>query len=106
MPKVIYVSPEGIETQVDLKTGTTLMEGALYNSIDGIDADCGGSCACATCHIYVDKDFLQYLPEISEYEEDLLEQTNASRKENSRLSCQIQVTDDFDGIKLQIPDCQ
>ena len=82
------------------------MEGAIQNDIEGILAECGGGCACATCHVYVDKEFLDKIAPISDVEADMLECVASERKENSRLSCQIKVAQHVDGLTIEIPDVQ
>jgi 2Fe-2S ferredoxin len=87
MPKITYIEHNGKEHQIEMPIGYSIMEGAIKNSIPGIDADCGGSCACATCHVYVDEkiDFVQ------------------DADKSSRLSCQIIITNDLDGIVVRMP---
>ena len=81
------------------------MEGAIKNSIPGIDADCGGSCACATCHVYVDEKFLSKVPKAQESEQDMIDFIQDANK-SSRLSCQIVITNDLDGIVVRMPEKQ
>ena len=88
MPKITYIEPTGNETVVDLPVGWTLMQGATTHGIDGIEAECGGSCACATCHCYVES-LADHLPAPSENEENMLANVTAERRPNCRLSCQI-----------------
>jgi 2Fe-2S ferredoxin len=78
------------------------MEGAIKNSVPGIDADCGGSCACATCHVYVDENFLNKIPKAQESEQDMIDFVQDADK-SSRLSCQIIITNDLDGIVVRMP---
>jgi len=106
MPKVIYIENNGTEHQVDLPLGATLMEGAVQNDIKGIVAECGGSCMCATCHIYVDEQFMGLLPEMEEEENEMLEGATAERMSNSRLGCQVRVSNKLDGIIVRIPEKQ
>ena len=82
--------------------GFSIMEGAIKNSIPGIDADCGGSCACATCHVYVDEKFLQKIPKAEEAEQDMLDFVQGADK-SSRLSCQIIISNEIDGIIVRMP---
>ncbi len=82
------------------------MQGATFNDIDGIEGECGGSCACATCHVYVDERYLGLLPEMEENEDEMLECTECERKPNSRLGCQIKVTPEMDGIVVRMPEAQ
>jgi 2Fe-2S ferredoxin len=85
--------------------GFSIMEGAIKNSIPGIDADCGGSCACATCHVYVDEKFLSKVPKAQESEQDMIDFIQDANK-SSRLSCQIMITNDLDGIVVRMPEKQ
>lgn len=105
MPKITYIEHNGTEHTVDVAVGLTVMEGAVQNNIPGIDADCGGACACSTCHAYVNPDWVEKLPAREDMEEDMLDfayEPNA----RSRLTCQIQVTPELDGLVLQIPEKQ
>ena len=103
--KIIYIEHDGSEHDVDVEAGLSLMEGAVNNSIPGIDADCGGGCACATCMIFVDKDWKEKLPELSDEEESMLD-FHEYREEDSRLACQIPITDEFDGMIVKMPPSQ
>lgn len=105
MAKVTYISHDGKETTVDVPSGLTVMEGAVTNSIAGIDADCGGACACATCHVYVDPAWLPKLPPRAEMEESMLDFA-IDPEPNSRLSCQIRISDDLDGLIVRMPKSQ
>ena len=105
MPKVTYIEFNGTEHSVEVDKGLTIMEGAVQNNIPGIDADCGGSCACATCHVYVDDDWLDKLPEQSDAEKDMLDFAFET-KSNSRLSCQLILEDKHDGIVVNLPEKQ
>ncbi|MEI6170662.1 MAG: 2Fe-2S iron-sulfur cluster-binding protein [Pseudomonadota bacterium] len=102
MPKVIYIEYSGKEHQIDLPIGFSIMEGAIKNSIPGIDADCGGSCACATCHVYVDEKYLSKIPTAQEAEKDMLDFVNETNN-SSRLSCQIMMNNELDGIIVRMP---
>jgi len=102
MPKVIYIEYSGKEHQIDLSIGFSIMEGAIKNSIPGIDADCGGSCACATCHVYVDEKYLSKIPTAQEAEKDMLDFVNETNN-SSRLSCQIMMNNELDGIIVRMP---
>ena len=106
MPNVTYISYTGETTTIDVPVGTTVMENAIKNGIDGIVAECGGACMCATCHVYVDPAFLDRLPEIGEEQEEMLGSTFAERKPNSRLSCQIQMKPEYDGLIVRMPERQ
>lgn len=101
MPKLTIVNRAGTETSVDVGSGLTVMEAIRDNGFDELLALCGGCCSCATCHIHVDADWLGRLPAMSEDENDLLESSD-HRDESSRLSCQIQLTDALDGLKVTI----
>ena len=100
MPKINFVSANGNTHQVDIATGSSVMEAAVQNNIPGITAECGGACACATCHVYVPEG--SGLSAAGDMEKDMLEFAWEA-KDNSRLSCQITVTDEMDGMTLEIP---
>ena len=105
MTKITYIEHNGKEHTIDVQNGLTVMEGALQNDIPGIDADCGGSMACATCHVYVKDDWYDKLDEKSEGEDDMIDQAYKPKK-NSRLSCQIIISDELDGLTVNIPSKQ
>ena len=105
MAKITYIENDGTEHVIDVKPGQSVMEGAVKNNIPGIDADCGGACACATCHVYVDPAWTSKTGEKSAMEESMLDFAEAV-EENSRLSCQIKVTDDLDGLIVRMPESQ
>ena len=105
MPKIIYRDLEGGSKTVEVENGLTVMEGALQNEIPGIDADCGGSMACATCHVYVEETWLSKLPKIEDAEVDMIDMAYEPKK-NSRLSCQLIVSDDLDGLIVTTPEKQ
>jgi ferredoxin, 2Fe-2S len=105
MAKIKYVEHNGKEHVVDVKNGLSVMEGAVKNMIPGIDADCGGACACATCHVYVDESFLGKLDPMQEMEKTMLDFAEKV-KSNSRLSCQIKVSDTLDGMSVTMPESQ
>ena len=105
MAKITYIEHNGTNHTVDVQNGLTVMEGAVQNNIPGIDADCGGSMACATCHVYVKEDWFDKVNKKNEGEDDMLDQAYEPKK-NSRLSCQIQVTDDIDGLEVYLPEKQ
>lgn len=105
MAKITYIEHDGTEHVVDVKAGLSVMEGAVKNNIPGIDADCGGACACATCHVYVDEAFEGATGEKSAMEESMLDFAEEV-KPNSRLSCQIKVTDALDGLVVRMPESQ
>ncbi|MEL7027632.1 MAG: 2Fe-2S iron-sulfur cluster-binding protein [Pseudomonadota bacterium] len=106
MPKATFVSHAGEATTIDVAAGHSLMEGAVQNDISGIEAECGGACACATCHVYVEPEWLAKLPERSPIEEDMLSCAAEPMQENSRLSCQVQMSDALDGITVKLPEIQ
>ena len=105
MPKITYIEYNGKSHQIDVANGLTVMEGAVQNNIPGIDADCGGSMACATCHVYVKEDWFDKINKKNEGEDDMLDQAYEPKK-NSRLSCQIIVSDDLDGLVVDMPEKQ
>jgi ferredoxin, 2Fe-2S len=105
MAKITYVEFNGKEHVVDVKTGLSVMEGAVKNNIPGIDADCGGACACATCHVYVEGDWVGKTGSQSAMEESMLDFAE-NVEPNSRLSCQIKVTDELDGLVVKMPQSQ
>ena len=100
------MSAEGDREQVELAPGTTVKDGAIGHGIDGIVAECGGNAMCATCHVYVDEPWMALLPECSEVEDELLDSTASERTEASRLSCQIKLTQELDGLVVQLPEEQ
>ena len=102
MPKITYIEHNGKTHEIEVANGLSVMEGAVQNNISGIDADCGGSCACATCHVYVDEKWLDKLPKKESAEEDMLDMAYEPKK-NSRLTCQITVTDDLNGLVVKMP---
>ena len=102
MPKITYIEDNGKSHQIDVANGLTVMEGAVQNNIPGIDADCGGSMACATCHVYVKEDWFNRLPKKENGEEDMIDMAYEPNK-FSRLSCQITVSDELDGLVVQLP---
>ena len=105
MPKIIYITNDKKEHIIEVPNGLTVMEGAVQNDIPGIDADCGGGMACATCHVYVKEDWLDKLPTKEDGEEDMLDMAYEP-KQNSRLSCQLIVSDELDGLEVTIPEKQ
>ena len=105
MAKITYITSENETHTIDVDNGLTVMEGAVQNNIPGIDADCGGGMACATCHVYVKEDWFDKLPKKEDGEEDMLDMAYEPKK-NSRLSCQIVVSDELDGLKVNIPSKQ
>ncbi|MEM0988627.1 MAG: 2Fe-2S iron-sulfur cluster-binding protein [Pseudomonadota bacterium] len=106
MPKIIFVEHTGKQHEVDIDEGMTLMEGAVKHNVPGIDADCGGACACSTCHVYVDPDWVERLPEKDDMEIDMLDFAYEPDEATSRLTCQITVTAEHDGLVLKMPEKQ
>ena len=105
MAKITYIEHNGTNHTVDVQNGLTVMEGAVQNDIPGIDADCGGAMACATCHVYVDEKWLDNLPKAEDAEVDMIDMAYEPKK-NSRLSCQIIVSDELDGLEVTTPEKQ
>ena len=105
MAKITYIEHNGAEHVIDVKTGLSVMEGAVKNNIPGIDADCGGACACATCHVYVKDEWLEKTGTRSAMEESMLDFAEGVEA-NSRLSCQIKVTDALEGLVVTMPESQ
>ncbi len=106
MPKVIYVGDTGQETSVDAPVGESVMSAAVKNGVPGIVGECGGNASCATCHVWVREEFMPLLEEIGDTEEDLLDMGVSDRRSTSRLSCQITVTTELDGLVVDVPDEQ
>jgi 2Fe-2S ferredoxin len=106
MPRVTYIEPGGRSQTLQLDAGTSVMRGAVDAAIDGIEAQCGGLCACATCHCYVQQPWLDKLPPPSDDESLMLSNVAAQRRPNSRLSCQLIVEPALDGLSVQFPDRQ
>ena len=105
MPKITYIEHSGKSHTIEIANGLSVMEGAVQNNIPGIDADCGGSMACATCHVYVKEEWFNKLPKKEDGEEDMLDMAFEPKK-NSRLSCQIMVTDQLEGLVVNLPEKQ
>lgn len=105
MGKVTYIQPDGTQKQVELENGATVMEGAVQNDVAGIDADCGGACACATCHVYIDSAWSDKVGKPNDMEEGMLDFASEV-KDESRLSCQITMSDEIDGLIVHLPDKQ
>jgi 2Fe-2S ferredoxin len=106
MPKINYISHAGERFQIEEPVGESVMEGAVRNGIDGFVAECGGSCLCATCHVYVDEAFLPRLPPIDDEQDAMLDSTACERMPNSRLSCQIAVRLELEGLIVRMPETQ
>ena len=105
MPKITYIEHSGKSHTIDVANGLSVMEGAVQNNIPGIDADCGGGMACATCHVYVKEDWFNKLPEKAIGEDDMLDQAYEPNS-SSRLSCQITVSDELEGLAVHLPEKQ
>ena len=105
MAKITYIENNGKSHTVDVAEGLTVMEGAVQNNIPGIDADCGGGMACATCHVYVKDEWFDKINKKSEGEDDMIDQAYEPKK-SSRLSCQIQVSSEIDGLEVHLPEKQ
>ncbi len=106
MARITYIEHGGTEHVVDVKTGLTVMEGARDNGIPGIEADCGGACACSTCHVYVAENWVEKLPPKEDMEQDMLDFAYEPDPVRSRLTCQLKVSDDLDGLVVQMPEKQ
>ena len=102
MAKISYITDDNQIHTIEVQNGLTVMEGAVQNEIEGIDADCGGGMACATCHVYVKEEWFNKLPKKEDGEEDMLDMAFEPKK-NSRLSCQILVSKEIDGVVVDLP---
>jgi 2Fe-2S ferredoxin len=105
MAHITYIANDGTPFEVDAENGSTVMENAIRNSVPGIVAECGGACACATCHVYVDEAWMEKVGHPEPMEEDMLDFASDVRP-NSRLSCQIRVRDELDGLVVRVPERQ
>ena len=105
MPKITYIDSSGNKKTIDVANGLSVMEGAVQNKITGIDADCGGGMACATCHVYVKEEWFNKLPKIEDAEQDMIDVAFEPKK-NSRLRCQLVVSDELDGLVVTTPSKQ
>src|ERR1700730_16921769 len=103
MANVNYVSPSGISRKIDVPSGMSVLQAALNHKIEGILGECGGNCMCATCHVYVDASFLSRIPPVKENEKFMLSIAAEGPEMNSRLSCQIKMTEELDGIIVRLP---
>lgn len=106
MVKITYIQSNGKSRDVDVPAGTSLMLGAVQASVQGIDADCGGCLSCATCHIFVEPGFLANLPPMLDDEDAMLDEAHTPRQPNSRLSCQVEVSAELEGLVVHIPEAQ
>ena len=105
MPKITFINFDGNRSEVNAKVGYSLMEAAVINDVDGVDADCGGACACATCHVYIGQQWMDKVGSAGELEAEMLEVAEEV-KANSRLSCQIKLTEEMDGLEVTTPESQ
>lgn len=105
MPKIVFIEHNGTAHEVEAEVGSTVMETAIRNMVPGIEAECGGALACATCHVYVEEEWKEKTGEASEMEEDMLDFAYEV-KPTSRLSCQIKVTEELDGLTVRVPERQ
>ncbi len=105
MPKITYIESSGNKKTIEVEKGLSVMEGAVQNNIPGIDADCGGGMACATCHVYVKEEWFNKLPKTEDGEEDMIDMAFEPKK-NSRLSCQLIVSEELDGLVVTTPSKQ
>ena len=106
MPKITYKDHLGTSKTIEVENGLSVMEGAIQKEIPGIDADCGGACACSTCHVYVHPDWVAKIPGREPMEEDMLDFAYEPDPDRSRLTCQLKVTDALDGLIVQMPERQ
>ena len=102
MPKITYRDKDGYSKTIEIENGLSVMEGAIQNDIPGIDADCGGAMACATCHVYVEEKWLDKIPKAEEAEIDMIDMSFEPKK-NSRLSCQLIITNELEGLVVTTP---
>ena len=105
MPKITFVDYQGKTSNIDANVGDSLMEAAVSNDVPGIDADCGGACACATCHVYISEDWMALVGKPEDLEAEMLDVAEEV-KENSRLSCQVSVSEEMDGLVVTTPESQ
>ncbi len=105
MPTVKFIQPDGVEKIVEVAEGTSLMTAALENGVEGILGDCGGACSCATCHCYIDDEYFAQIPPAADVEQSMIEFA-VEPQANSRLGCQVQVTEDVSGIVVRLPQSQ
>ena len=105
MPTIVFVQPDGVRRQIEAPVGITLMEAARQHDVQGVVAQCGGACACATCHVYIGRQWLPQLEPSEEMEQGMLE-TAWEPRDNSRLSCQVQITSALNGLEVSVPSRQ
>jgi 2Fe-2S ferredoxin len=106
MPTINFLLSDGTTRTVEAATGRSVMEAAIHGNVRGIDAECGGGCSCATCHVYVDESYLPLIPAADEMEDELLQGVAAERRMGSRLSCQLVVSPALDGLTVSVPESQ
>jgi 2Fe-2S ferredoxin len=106
MVQVVFTEPDGNQEEVDVPEGWSLMQAAINHGVEGIEGECGGSCCCATCHVYVDEAYLDKLETMADNENEMLDNTASERKATSRLACQVKASADLDGLVVQIPEEQ
>ena len=106
MPRVTYISQDETATTLDIPVGTSVMQAAILHGVDGIVAECGGSCMCATCHVYVKEEQLAMAPPMQPDEDAMLDGTASPRQPNSRLSCQLVATAEMEGLVVRLPETQ
>jgi ferredoxin, 2Fe-2S len=106
MPTINFLLSDGTTRTVEAATGRSVMEAAIHGNVRGIDAECGGCCSCATCHVYVDESYLPLIPAADEMEDELLQGVTAERRMGSRLSCQLVVSPALDGLTVSVPESQ
>ena len=105
MAKITFIDKDGNQKKIEIENGLTVMEGAIQNNITGIDADCGGSMACATCHVYVQDEWFNKIDKAEDAEQDMIDMAYEPKK-NSRLSCQIIISEELDGLIVTTPETQ
>ncbi len=101
MPRIIFLTTDGARHEVDAEAGYTVMEAAINNNIEGIIAECGGACACATCHSYISEEWVNRLPEMDDMEDSMLDAAY-DRRDTSRLTCQLEISDEWDGLVVHV----
>jgi 2Fe-2S ferredoxin len=101
MPRITFITPDGEKHDVEAESGYSVMETAINNNIEGIVAECGGACACATCHSYIDEAWIDRMPEMDDMEDSMLDAAY-DRRDNSRLTCQLEIQDDWDGLVVHV----
>lgn len=106
MPTINFILKDGTTRSIEARIGRSVMENAVSNNVRGIDAECGGSCSCATCHVYVDPAFIGRLQPADDMENEMLDGVASAREAGSRLSCQISMTEELDGLTVRVPETQ